>query len=162
MLKEVELVDFDEKYIDDIDAIESKEWGVNNGGIREEIKVPLVIKLAKFHDEIVGVIYGRVIGDLFYIEVIIIKPEYQHQHIGSLLMDYIIDYAKNHHLANILSEGVCTEGHLNIEGLMKKYQFQEVLRVKSYWGSRYPEYDCNACGKKPCVCTGVIFVKNLL
>ena len=71
-------------------------------------------------------------------------------------------YVKEHHLASILAEGVCTNGHLNVMGLMKKYQFQEVLRIKNYWGSRHPEYICNACGKKPCECTGVIFVKKFL
>ena len=162
MVKEIELIDYDEKYADAIDAIEKKEWGVNNGGIKEEIKNNLVIKLARHHEEIVGVAYGKVIGDLFYIEVIIIKPEYQHQHIGSLFMDYIIFYAKTHHLANILGEGVCTNGYLNVECLMRKYHFKEVLRVKSYWGARWPQYECNACGQKPCVCTGVIFIKNLL
>ena len=160
MLK-VELINYNEKYADEIDSIERLEWGVNNGGIKTEISDNFVIQLAKYENEIVGTIYGKVIGDLFYLEVIIIKPEYQHQHIGSLLMDYIIRYAKEHHLTNILAEGVCTNGHLNVEGLMKKYQFQEMLRIKSYWGSRYPEYICNACGKQPCECTGVIFVKKI-
>lgn len=33
----------------------------------------------------------------------------------------LIDYAKEHHLTNILGEGVSGNDHLNVEGLMKEY-----------------------------------------
>lgn len=161
MEEKVVLIDYDEIYADEIDEIERQEWGVNGESIREEISDNLVIKLAKYQEKIVGCAYAKVIGDLFYIEVIIVKPEYQHQHIGSLFMDYFLEYAKEHKLANMVGEGVCTYGRLNIEGIMKKYGFLEVFRVKNYWGARYPEASCKSCGQKPCVCTGVIFVKHL-
>ena len=156
----VTLIDYEEKYADTINKIEEQQWG-GSGDIRYGITKHTCIKLAKINEDIAGVGYGKRIGDAFYIQVIVIKPEYQHIHIGSMFMDYFIDYAKSHELSNIVCEGVLTNNKMNAENLLKKYNFKEVIRVKEYWGYRYPESYCKECGCKPCKCTGVIFVKNI-
>ena len=43
----------------------------------------------------------------------------------------------------------------------KKYGFKEILRIKEYWGYKYPSDWCKECRCKPCKCTNVIFVKEL-
>lgn len=162
MQKEVILIDYEEKYANIINEIEEQQWGIwCAGDIRDEITEHTLIKLAKVGEDIVGVGYGRRVGDAFYIQVIVIKPQFQHIHIGSIFMDYFIDYSKSLQLANIVCEGVLVNNKMNIEKIMKKYNFKELIRIKEYWGYRFPNEWCKECGCKPCKCTNVIFVKEL-
>ena len=102
MQNKVSLIDYEEKYADTINEIEEQQWGRwCTGDIRDEITEHTHIKLAKFGENIVGVGYGKRVGDVFYIQVIVIKPQYQHIHIGSMFMDYFIDYS-NHFNCQIL------------------------------------------------------------
>ena len=156
------LIDYQEKYADKVNEIEEGQWGRwCTGDIRDEISAHTHIKLAQVNDEIVGVGYGKRIGDAFYIQVIVIIPKYQHQHIGSVFMDYFISYARNMKLANIVCEGVLVNNNMNILNIMRKYGFKELIRIKEYWGYKYPDDWCKECGFKPCKCTNVIFVKEL-
>ncbi len=162
MQNRISLKDYEEKYADIINEIEEQQWGRwCTGDIRDEITKHTCIKLAKINKDIAGVGYGKIVGDAFYIQVIVIKPEYQHIHIGSMFMDYFIDYSKSHELSNIVCEGVLVNNKMNIENIMKKYNFKEVIRIKEYWGYRFPNDWCKECGCKPCKCTNVIFVKNI-
>ena len=134
MQKKIDLIDYEEKYADIINEIEEEQWGKwCTGDIRDEIGIHTHIKLAKIDDEIAGIAYGKRVGDAFYIQVIVIKPKYQHNHVGSTFMDYFIDYAKQLELANIVCEGVLINDKMNIENMMKKYNFKEVIRIKEYW-----------------------------
>lgn len=161
-INDIELIDYEIKYTDTINKIEEEQWGIwGSGDIRDEITKHTHIKLAKLNNDIVGIGYGKRVGDAFYIQVIIVKPEYQNQHIGSIFMDYFIDYAKGLHLANIVCEGVLINNKINIENIMKKYDFKEVIRIKEYWGYRFPNDLCTECGCKPCKCTNVIYIKEL-
>lgn len=45
--------------------------------------------------------------------------------------------------------------------IRKKYNFEEILRIKDYWGFKHPDDYCNVCQNKPCRCTSVIFKKEL-
>lgn len=158
----VELIDYEDKYADVLNKIEENQWGIwATGDIRDEITKYTHIKLAKIDNEIVGIGYGKQVGDAFYIQVIVIIPEYQHMHIGSLFMEYFISYATKLNLANIVCEGVLVNNHMNILNIMKKYEFKEVIRIKDYWGFRFPDDWCKECESKPCKCTNVIFVKNI-
>lgn len=162
MQEKVVLVDYEEKYADIINEIEKEQWGKwCTGDIRDEIGRHTHIKLARIDDDIAGIGYGKRVGDAFYIQVIVIKPKYQHKHIGSMFMEYFINYAKTLSLSNIVCEGVLVNDNMNIENLMRKYDFKEVIRIKEYWGYRHPQDWCKECGSKPCKCTNVIFVKEI-
>jgi len=139
MKNKVSLIDYEEKYADTINEIEEQQWGRwCTGDIRDEITEHTHIKLAKIANDIVGVGYGKRIGDAFYIQVIVIRPQYQHIHIGSMFMDYFINYSKSLQLSNIVCEGVLVNNKMNIENIMKKYDFKEVIRIKEYWDYRFP------------------------
>lgn len=162
MQDNVVLIDYEEKYADEINKIEKEQWWTwGTGDIRNEIGKHTLIKLAKLNDEVVGVAYGKRVGDAFYIQAIVIKPDYQHKHIGSMFMDCFINYANSLNLANIVCEGVLVNNKMNIENLMKKYNFKEVLRIKDYWGYKFPDDFCTECNSKLCKCTNVIWVKEL-
>ena len=95
MQDKLKLIDYEEQYADIINHIEEDQWGRwGTGDIRDEITEYTHIKLAKMDDEIVGVGYGKRVGNAFYIQVIVIRPKYQHMHIGSIFMDYFIDYVQ--------------------------------------------------------------------
>lgn len=162
MQNKVVLIDYEEKYADIINEIEEQQWGKwCAGDIRDKIGEYTHIKLAKIENDIVGIGYGKRVGDAFYIQVIVIRLQYQHNHIGSMFMDYFIDYSKSLQLANIVCEGVLVNNKMNIENIMKKYDFKEVIRIKEYWGYIFPNDWCKECGCKPCKCTNVIFVKDI-
>lgn len=57
-------------------------------------------------------------------------------------MEYFINYAKSLELSNIVCEGVLINDNMNIENIMKKYNFKEVIRIKEYWGYRFPDAWC--------------------
>lgn len=163
MFKKLKLIDYKEEYANIINKIEEQQWGKwATGDIKDEIDENSHVKLAEYENDIVGIGYGKVVGDAFYIQVIVIKPQYQHQHIGSVFMEYFINYAKSLKLSNIICEGVLINDKMNIENIMKKYEFQEILRIKDYWGYKYPDVFCKECNSKPCKCTSVIFVKSIL
>lgn len=162
MQDKIVLIDYEEKYADIINEIEEEQWGKwCTGDIRNEMGIHTNIKLAKVDKEIAGIAYSKRVEDAFYIQVIVIKPKYQHNHIGSMFMDYFINYAKELKLAHIVCEGVLVNNKMNIENIMKKYDFKEVIRIKEYWGYRFPDDWCKECGCKPCKCTNVIFVKEI-
>ena len=162
MQDKITLIDYEDKYADIINEIEQQQWGVwCTGDVRDEITPNTHIKLAKVENEIAGVCYGKRVGDAFYIQVMVIRPEYQHQHIGSMFMNYFINYSKSLNLSNIVCEGVLVNNKMNIENLMKKYNFKEVIRIKEYWGYKFPDDWCKECRCKPCKCTNVIFIKEL-
>lgn len=162
MQEKIVLIDYEEKYANIINKIEEEQWGKwCTGDIRDEMEIHTHIKLAKINDEIAGIAYGKRVGDAFYIQVIVIKPKYQHNHIGSMFMEYFIDYSKKLQLKNIVCEGVLVNNKMNIENIMKKYNFKEVIRIKDYWGYRFPNVWCKECNSNPCKCTNVIFVKEL-
>lgn len=162
MQDNVVLIDYEDKYADKINKIEKEQWGTwGTGDIRNEIEKHTSIKLAKLNDEVVGVAYGKRVGDALYIQAIVIKPDYQHKHLGSMFMDCFINYANSLNLANIVCEGVLVNNKMNIENLMKKYNFKEILRIKDYWGYKFPDDFCTECNSKPCKCTNVIWVKEL-
>lgn len=162
MENKVILVDYEEKYAETINKIEEQQWGKwCTGDIRDTITPYTHIKLAKVGEDIVGIGYGKRVGDAFYIQVIVIKLQYQHIYIGSMFMDYFINYSKSLQLSNIVCEGVLVNNKMNIENLMKKYNFKEVIRIKDYWGYKYPDVWCKECNSKPCKCTNVIFVKEI-
>ena len=160
MDNEATLIDYEEKYADIMNKIEEEQWGSWNN-IKDEICQYTEIKLAQINNEIVGFGYGKRIGDTFYIQVIIVKPKYQHKHIGSMFMDYFINYSKSLGLGKIVFEGVLANGTLNIEGIVKKYEFKELIRIKEYWGNKFPDVLCTECNLKPCKCDNVIFAKEL-
>lgn len=155
----ITIVDYDEKYADAIDKIEDDIWEVS--GARNEYLDGKVFKIALKDEEVIGVLYGKHIGDMFHLDVIAIKPEYQKQGIGSTLMEEILFYIKEKNTKNIVATVVYSNNKMNAKGLMNKYNFKELFRIKGYWGTIDDTIKCKICGNKPCQCTCVIFLKEI-
>ena len=122
----INLVDYDVKYADAINEIRIDEWGKDCAiDIRKKITKNSHIKVAKQNDLVVGFGSGKIIGDAFYLDSIVIKKEFRNKSIGSMLLNYFINYARKLNLANIVCEGVLSNEKMNIAPLMKKYNFEE-------------------------------------
>ena len=78
-----------------------------------------------------------------------------------MFMDYFIEYSKKLGLVNIVCEGILVNNKMNIENIIKKYKFKEVIRIKEYWKYKFPNAWCKECNSKLYKCTNVIFVKEV-
>ena len=109
MQDKIVLIDYEEKYADIINEIEEEQWGKwCTGDIRDEIGTHTHIKLARIDDDIAGIGYGKRVGDAFYIQVIVIRPKYQHNHIGSMFMDYLTNNIDESKLFKKIRIGKCS------------------------------------------------------
>ena len=74
-----------------------------------------------YNREVIGM--GRVIGDgalAFYIQDIIVMPEFQKQGVGRLIMDNIMEYLKNNCTPNVISGLMAAKSAV---GFYEKYGF---------------------------------------
>ncbi|MCX8074447.1 MAG: GNAT family N-acetyltransferase [Clostridia bacterium] len=160
-MENIILVDYEEKYADDINEMEKAVWGDWGDDIRERVNNKLVLRLAVIENKLLGFGYGTITGDLFHINTIIIKPEYQKQGIGSMIVNSFIQYSINNNIKNILAESVLANGKANSKKLFEKFRFNELYRVENYWGDLYKDVLCTECNNKPCTCTSVVFLKKI-
>jgi len=158
-MKETKIINFEEKYAKEIDSIEADEWQAD--GVINEFNNGSIIRIAIKGKEVIGTIYGKIIGDLFILDVLIIKKEYRNKGLGTILMDDLFNILKNKNVKNILVKAVFSNNHMNIESLMKKFNFKELLRVEGWWGSKYPDIFCKICNCIPCKCTCVFHMKEV-
>ena len=161
-MKDFIIIDYKSEYEEVVNEIEEQQWGVwFDGGIESKIKEGSIVKLALVGDEVVGISYYKPIGDLLYYQAVVVKPEFQYKGLGTAFVTEAIKYAKLNNLKNVFCEAIIVDGKINIESLLKKFEFTEVLRVDNYWGSVSPEVLCIECGCKPCKCGCAFFVKKI-
>jgi ribosomal-protein-alanine N-acetyltransferase len=86
--------------------------------------------MAIYKEEIVGYISFNYIFDI-EIESVIVKSSYQRQGIGSLLLDYIFDFAEEHKINNVFLE--VRKSNFAAISLYKKLGFKEISVRKNYY-----------------------------
>lgn len=85
-----------------------------------------------FINGIKGVLLFSKIYDRIEIEYVIVSQEYFNKHIGSNLMQYLINYSIKHNMKNITLEvNVNNNRAIN---LYRKFDFEEISRRKNYYG----------------------------
>jgi Acetyltransferases len=107
--------------------IRAAEKGINNS---------LFMVCAESMGKIVGC--GRIVGDngyVFYIQDIIVLPEYQGRGIGAKIMDRIMDYLKKHAVEGAVVGLMAAKGK---ENFYKKYGFIERPTVNRGAGMIHP------------------------
>ena len=80
---------------------ESVGWEGNIPQIEKSLESGIYSVLAKDDEQIVGM--GRLVGDGFmywYIQDVIVKPQYQSNGIGKAIMDYLFRYIEKNSLPN--------------------------------------------------------------
>ena len=158
-MENLKIVDYVKTYANEIDKLESSEWEAD--GIQEQFENGSIIRVALINDKIVGTIYGKATGDLFTLNILIIEQNYRNMGIGTKLLNNLLELLKNQNIKNVLVQAVFSNNKINIEALMKKFNFKETLRVKGWWGTKHPNTTCKICKNKPCICTCIFYLKEL-
>lgn len=86
---------------------------------RKALQNGLLNVSALFHGELVGM--GRLVGDgamYWYLQEIIILPEFQRKGIGTMIVDHLVDYAK----ANSITGKFTTIGGVSAKGKEPFYE----------------------------------------
>ena len=78
-----------------------------------------------------GYIFYEVLYDRIEISAFFVKEEFRNSHIGSKLLEYLIDYAEKQGMINITLEVRCdNDPAIHI---YKKYGFKEVAKREKYY-----------------------------
>ncbi len=131
---EINIVNVQENYIDDIFAIESKEiivpWSKDAllSLIRQQ---NIIFRVMLLDDEVIGYYSFQKVFDEGYINNIAIKREYQSKGYGTKLFEDLIERAKKFEV-NALTLEVEVDNDRAIK-LYKKFGFQEEGRRKNFY-----------------------------
>lgn len=159
----LELINYNDKYFDEIDKEEKKYWGEwDNTSSALTNKEYDVFKIVLFDGLYAGHLYGKLIGDLFYFDVILIKEEFRNKKIGTFLLENLIIELKNNNCKNIITTAEYNkQGILLLEPLLTKLGFNKIIDINGFWGSMYPNVYCDECNSLPCKCKAAIFMKSI-
>lgn len=138
------------------------------------------------HDTIIGVI----LNDILYLEVfseslsvessilskaahphtkigllnvLVVKESFQRKGIGNMLLEVSLQEMKERHIHHMFAEAwKTTSGVINIKKLLVSLGFEEIIEIQDFWkeDSMKEGFSCSFCGF-PCICSAVIFCKEL-
>ena len=159
----VRIVNFDEKYISEIDELEDTYWGKwGSNSIKDEYNKYNLFLVALVNNKYAGHLYGINIGDLFYFDVIIVKEEYRNNGVATKLIEKTVDILKNSNFKTVVTTVEKLKNRKNhLASLLQKYNFEEITDIKGYWGKLYPDVLCNECNSKPCECVATVYLKKI-
>lgn len=132
-LNEIKILPLDVKNVDDVISIQnnlnihilSKE-NIFNDLNNSNFKCLMAI----YKEEIVGYISFSYIFDI-EIESVIVKSSYQRQGIGTLLLNYIFKFAKEHKISNVFLE--VRKSNIGAISLYRKLGFSNISIRKKYY-----------------------------
>ncbi len=161
-MKELKYVDYTTQYYDELFALQNAQWGEGSDSdeIFENIE-KYIIKLALCDNQVVGCLICHEEKEYFYIDMIVISPDFQKMKIGSTFMDIAIDIAKAKKYNKVECCAIEANGHTNSQKLLENFGFVKTQTIPNYWGNLCPDFDCKECGHKPCICTMHHYIKNI-
>lgn len=132
-LNEIKILPLDVKNVDDVISIQSNlnihilsKENILNDLNNSNFKC----LMAMYKEEIIGYISFSHIFDI-EIESVIVKSSYQRQGIGSLLLDYIFDFAEEHKINNVFLE--VRKSNFAAISLYRKLGFSNISIRKKYY-----------------------------
>ena len=158
----VKIIDYDEKFLNQIEILDGDYWGRNSQEkYGDTINEHSLIKLAIEDNKLIGLIHCQIIGDLLDIYHLLIQQDYQKRGIGTLLMNAIMEEVDKRNIQNSIANAVITKGeHMNAEKILLHFGYQEMYRVNDYWHSLEPDIYCSACKSNNCKCGSAFFLKH--
>lgn len=157
-----EIIDYDERYSEQIDIEESKYWGLwDKSNIKDTVSNYDVFKIVLKDSKYAGHLYGKFIGDLFYFDIILIKEEFRNEKMGTFLLDNLIKELKARKIKTIATTAEYIGDAITLEPLLLKFDFTKILDINGFWGSLYPNVYCEECDSTPCKCKAAVFIKSL-
>ena len=158
----IKVIDYQDNYSTIIDSEEKNYWGRWDKTSIKDLKDKYnIFKIVLKDDDYAGHLYGKMIGDLFYFDVILIKEKYRNQGIGSYLLEFLIDELKKLGCKNIITTAEYIEDNISLEPLLLKYSFEKIIDINGFWGSIYPKVYCEECKSLPCKCKAAVFLKRI-
>lgn len=159
----LKVIDYNEKYSNNINKEERLYWGKWDGTlINENINKYDVFKIVLYDDKYAGHLYGKTIGDLFYFDIFIIKESYRNKKIGSYLLEKLINELQEKNYKTIVTTAEYNfNGNINLYPLLTKFNFNKIIDIKGFWGSLFPNVYCEECNSLPCKCKAALFIKNI-
>lgn len=104
----------------------------NPGTLKQEIESKnSYFVVAKYENEIIGFAGIKIIFDEADLMNIVVKKSARNQHIGSLLLDNLLKYAKKNNILSIMLE--VNEKNTPAILLYKKYGFEQISVRKNYY-----------------------------
>ena len=158
---EFKIVDFDEKYNDEVNSLVQETWGeCDDEDISKSRNDKSFVRLALANETVEGVTFCNQIGDSFHINYIVISPKYQKCGIGTSFLKLIINEAISRECQTITCEVITLDNKANSKKLVENFGFEYLYTINNYYGSLYPDYVCPDCGN-PCKCGAMFYVKKL-
>ena len=98
-----------------------------------------------------------------YLDSLAVNQDYTGKGIGTLLLKNTILKLKENNINFVLMAAWKNITEVNIKALAKKEGFKEEFEIKNFWSedSIKEKFDCTVCGKPPCLCSAVIYTKEL-
>lgn len=163
-MKEITLVDYEEKYSKAVKELQDNQWGKDPEEEEKEddmFNERSFAKVALCEGKVIGIGVAEHVGDSLHMLITVISPPFQKQGLGTLYMDTFLNYAKEKNCKIVYCEAVEANGKTNAEKLLLNYGFENIYTIHGYWGSLYPKYECLECHQKPCQCNSRVFIKKL-
>lgn len=102
--------------------------------------------------------------DLGVIKTIAIDRHYKGLGIGTSLIEDALHQFKNIDRNTVFTIAWKSELGTNLHGVLMKTRFKKLIEIPHYWyqSSLETGCHCSVCGKPPCVCSAVIYAKQLI
>lgn len=164
--KHFEIVEYSDKYANEINEMEEKQWGVWEEDIliQDHLKEDAIAFVGLYDNKFAGTVYGKIGGgrNQCHLEVLCIKPEFQKQGLGTLLLERFIKEAKEKYsITKIYAEAVQVNNHCNSQKVLEMHGFRFIKEEQEYWGKLYPDTYCAECNNKPCKCSARLYERKL-
>lgn len=121
--------------------------------------------------EIAKLANSRIIGFGLYqlnkaeliIKSIAVNPEFTKKGMATKFVLSALDYANSNSYSIVKSYAWQGKNGIQMKGIFTKLGFTKKEELPNYWkqDSFEKEYNCPTCGEPPCLCSAVVFAKQL-
>lgn len=103
-------------------------------------------------------------NQVIFLKSVIVKPEYRRRGVASMMISQIEVMGELNGVTHYYADAWLTINGLTSGQLFKKLGYQIIKQIDQFWyaDSLLKGYSCSECGKAPCLCSAVIFVKGSL
>ena len=97
-------------------------------------------------------------------KIVVIKEQYKKKGIGIDLLNDSLLLIEEKKVAIMLGFAWKSKEGVNAKRILERNGFHELIEVKKFWNdeSLKENYSCPDCGNPPCVCSAIVFIKNLV
>ena len=97
-------------------------------------------------------------------KIVVIKDQYKKKGIGIDLLNDSLLLIEEKKVAIMLGFAWKSKEGVNAKRILERNGFHELIEVKKFWNdeSLKENYSCPDCGNPPCVCSAIVFIKNLV